>query len=633
MLWKNWKSVMGIVGLLIASPALVLGFPMTVMQEDGPEFGGAFDTLNQEQQRLVVEWVDKFNAMFDQRHTPEDVCFRLGLSRRTTYEAVTHALYTSELTTKDGSSLGNALELVREVEAIKGRVPRSRGDLQFRMYVLLKPGVMETLKKSQEFRRSHDNTVYHKGYPICFRQSGGVPSIQFSISRDEKRADIDVDYRSSKFPAALVNGHLTAANSDVTSGNNHERHVNRWTGLENWWRNWFGLPLIQEPNLGTVEEAGEIPDVPRKGRAKIHEAVNDFWTSWLVEKSPAQSIAYFSDQSMRCVGVDDEGETLGHAFAKMKLFRDMAAASDAMGPIGDIGEVVTGVRFPTRYARVVEQPYHRKFVLYEVDTKRAEEVTCDNQDVLQGSDLTTTNLRFGKYYASILFFKAPDTDIRGETIYLLWGKEAGNWKILAFFSVPAEGEVDLDTRGAAAVAASTLQSMDGDPAFIKANAAFLDSWLVSRDVDKAFGYVSPKSYSCVNLYLQEGETRKDTEEEKAKRLREGLGRMDQIVGRGSLDKLLSPVEFVHPDMRVVPHSQEAVFALGVVPDQIGDVFECSDVVSDQEPVLPEDLTYGNYYATSFQFELAEGEGGQVLQLLWAKESSQWKVIAYRVILP
>jgi hypothetical protein len=51
-----------------------------------------------------------------------------------------------------------------------------------------------------------------------------VPAIQISCAADGKRTDIDVDYRSSKFPVAILNGHLSSANSDVRAGNNHARH-------------------------------------------------------------------------------------------------------------------------------------------------------------------------------------------------------------------------------------------------------------------------------------------------------------------------------------------------------------------------------------------------------------------------
>ncbi len=74
-----------------------------------------------------------------------------------------------------------------------------------------------------------------------YRQNG-TPSIQFSMSKDGRHADIDVDYRSSRIPQGLFNGHLTAANSDVRAGNNTQVHLQRWQGLMDWWRSLFGLP-------------------------------------------------------------------------------------------------------------------------------------------------------------------------------------------------------------------------------------------------------------------------------------------------------------------------------------------------------------------------------------------------------
>ena len=53
------------------------------------------------------------------------------------------------------------------------------------------------------------------GYPMSFRQEGKVPNMQISVSEDGLKADIDVDYRSSKSPQALFNGHLSSANSAV----------------------------------------------------------------------------------------------------------------------------------------------------------------------------------------------------------------------------------------------------------------------------------------------------------------------------------------------------------------------------------------------------------------------------------
>jgi len=100
----------------------------------------------------------------------------------------------------------------------------------------LAPNAREMLERSREFKRALDNTVYHKGYPLNYREQNGTPSIQVSIAQDGRLADVDVDYRSSSFPGMLFNGHLSAANSDVRAGDNAERHAARWTGFQNWWR-------------------------------------------------------------------------------------------------------------------------------------------------------------------------------------------------------------------------------------------------------------------------------------------------------------------------------------------------------------------------------------------------------------
>ena len=109
-------------------------------------------------------------------------------------------------------------------------------DQQFRMYVRLTPAAIDTLGKSREFKRGADNTVFHKGYPISYRQQGGAPSIQVSIALDHRRADVTSTIATRASPSALFNGHLTTANSDVRAGDNYDRHNNRWTGFQNWWR-------------------------------------------------------------------------------------------------------------------------------------------------------------------------------------------------------------------------------------------------------------------------------------------------------------------------------------------------------------------------------------------------------------
>ena len=41
------------------------------------------------------------------------------------------------------------------------------------MFVYLKPNAISILSSSQEFFHAKDNTIYHKGFPICYRLKNG----------------------------------------------------------------------------------------------------------------------------------------------------------------------------------------------------------------------------------------------------------------------------------------------------------------------------------------------------------------------------------------------------------------------------------------------------------------------------
>ena len=143
--------------------------------------------------------------------------------------------------------LGLAIDRVEAVNRIAGQYDGLGGDQQFRIYVTLKPGTRELLEKSREFFVDHENTVYHVGFPHSYRQAGKEPNMQMSMSEDGLRADIDVDYRSSRSPQSLFNGHLTASNSDVRAGDNPKLHNARWSGLIMWWQDTFGKLQVVLP--------------------------------------------------------------------------------------------------------------------------------------------------------------------------------------------------------------------------------------------------------------------------------------------------------------------------------------------------------------------------------------------------
>lgn len=186
------RVIIGAVLLAMVSTAA------TTAQQTTPNFGGAYAGLDERRQQLIDDWISRFVRTTGQAVHPgpfyDDI---VPLSAKTTFDAVTHALMTTRLTDRSGASLGDALGLVEPVEAVRDEVAGARGDGQFRMYARLKPGALDTLSRSQEFKRGPDNAVYRKGYPINYRGQGGVPSIQISvalapISRSSTRRAVQV---------------------------------------------------------------------------------------------------------------------------------------------------------------------------------------------------------------------------------------------------------------------------------------------------------------------------------------------------------------------------------------------------------------------------------------------------------
>lgn len=211
------RSLFLAVSFLASSISLIYAQTSEVPASDS---SGGFSALAPQQREMVLEWHAEYEKITGNHVDPATSYDTLNPSVRTTFEAVTNALLKTTLTDDKGEPLGNALSLIKLIESVHGKIPDTRGDQQFRIYVLLADDALDKLYKCREFKRIGDNSVYHIGYPINFRQQGGTPSIQISITRTGLRADIDVDYRSSSGPMALVNGHLTSANSDVRAGSN-----------------------------------------------------------------------------------------------------------------------------------------------------------------------------------------------------------------------------------------------------------------------------------------------------------------------------------------------------------------------------------------------------------------------------
>jgi len=603
------------------------------------QFGADYDGLNEAQRALVNDIYRRIGAIAGETLDPKEAYDRTPLSVRTTFDAVTNALLSSALTDRNtGEALGRPIDLIDHLETVAGQKKGAPGDEQFRLYVVLVPGAVDRLARSAEFRRTADNTVFHKGYPTSYRQDG-YPSVQFSIANDGTRADIDVDYRSSRFPAALVNGHLTAANSDVRAGN-YERHTRRWSGLVNWWEG-FVAALFSARTYDAPDEKPRFPVVPRAGDQTIDVAVDDFLTTWLVNGQPNLALAYADRDAYRCLALilEQEGEALDRGLAPLQLYMRMKAVNDALGPRQSLEGTTIGIRLTDPNLKRVDHRRPGLYSIYGVPRAVADQMTCGSYTTLGTLPAAAIN-RFvpqeiDTFYSTFLIAGPGGQEV---PLGLLWQKRDGYWKVVSYQGgqdedAPSEPMPDLRPK----TEETPIPRVSGDPDLLAANERLLDTWLVGKRYDEAFGYFSPRCYACINLYLDPGEAAAETADAERARLRAGVERLGERAGRVErLEDIIQGVEPADPRVRIVEHPREEAYAILALPDWAGPVSECAARLArgDTPATEPESggQGFGRYYATAMQFRTRAGATA-VLYLGWTKEDGAWRIYAFKVVEP
>jgi len=597
-------------------------------QQSPPQFGGSYAALDSQRQHFVDDWVTRFTAVTGKTIAPAEFYDSvLHLSTKTTFEAITHALLTTTLTDASGKGLGDALALVEHIDGVRGKILGTSGDHQFRMYVRLKEGALDTLARSQQFQRRADNTVFHKGYPINFRGQGGPPSIQVSAALDRRQADIDVDYRSSSFPVALFNGHLSASNSDVRAGNNYDRHSNRWTGLQNWWRNFFGINL---PSGDDNQQTDSIESVaPRIGKQPVQDMTADFLKAWLVDGDIKSAMSYISPTALACLTENsDDLSSFDRGMAPFILAHRLKAAHDALGPHQSLDGLVVGVRLTTPGLKVVTQPHHAQFVVYAVPDDVAEAFDCVSQTAV--GQAKSIRRSYGTYMGTTFYIKGSQA--KGvqapTTVALMWKKEEGYWRIVSWQTDPDDDDIPVPKMPAS----PPSPHVPADLTLVEAARRFLESWLVRKDYGTAFTYVSPKAYPCYDLARAPDQPAAASPEDAANKILAGLARTGDDVGKvRSLDDVITAEAPTHPAVRVMDHRYSRTFTLLSVPNGLADAVDCAARLRGEPFSGQISLEYGKRFAVIMRLRTAGTPA--VLRTLWAKENDVWRITAYDVEAP
>lgn len=186
-----------------------------------------FEDLAPRQRAIVRGVLIRCGMMGTRPSLAASVFGQWNASQRATFVGITHALLNTRLIdSRDGTDLGSGLELIQELIDIQGENAALSSDQQFQLIVRLTSGAREKLEHAEHFLEG-ENHVFHKDYPISFRQfrriglHGQEAGLHFCLTRDGHFAQIHIDYRFGLL-------HLWPANSDVRAQGNHQRHADRW---------------------------------------------------------------------------------------------------------------------------------------------------------------------------------------------------------------------------------------------------------------------------------------------------------------------------------------------------------------------------------------------------------------------
>lgn len=232
---------------------------------------------------------------------------------------------------------------------------------------------------------------------------------------------------------------------------------------------------------------------------------------------------------------------------------------------------------------------------------------------------------YGNYFGAT-FYIAGHRDV---PVALLWARDKGYWKI-------ASWKVGVDDAGTPApdpVPEPEVVRIKADPTLVQAAREFLESWLIRKDGDAAFAYLSPKAYGCYDLERSQEEPAPTSREDAGRRLRANFDVSVKSLPRlQSLEAILEAAEPFHSAIRVMDHPFASVFSLSSIPNALADGAECEARASGRTIPDPLPPDYGEGFAMTVRFKTRGGDT-PVLRVLWRKENGAWRITSYDVEMP
>ena len=332
-------------------------------------------------------------------------------------------------------------------------------------------------------------------------------------------------------------------------------------------------------------------------------------------------MGYVSDRAYACIALNaDDPSAVDRGMAPFQLLTNLKAAHDTLGTPTSLDGLVVGVRLTTPALRVVQQPHHAQFVIYSVPDDVAAAFDCETRMTPGGAK--TPARRYGNYFGST-FFVDGHAD---ERVALLWGKDNGYWKIVSWTT-----GVD-DARAPVVADDVTITRVKADPGFATAAQDFLQTWLIKKDYDAAFRYLSPAAYACYDLARNPADPASTSPDDAGRKIRAGLEHAGQLAGPAQ-----TSTPFSSRWSRSIPRF--ASWITRTRARSVSPAYRTRSATRSSATLAPAarsrrspdaGVRHGVWPERSVRYRR---QRSPVLRMLWRNENGTWRIRSYDLELP
>jgi len=156
--------------------------------------------------------------------------------------------------------------------------------------------------------------------------------------------------------------------------------------------------------------------------------ITQFYEAWILKRDTKQALQLVSHRTYKCLPPSEDQKNLA------ALARIQSGLEEPLNEIpsgGNLGDMMSSVQPVDDLVRPVEQENSKAFAIMAVPDQIADSFLCENRHLpVETPELHSAEAKYGTYYLSASQLKFGEE--QSPTFLLLWTKEEGRWKVVAW---------------------------------------------------------------------------------------------------------------------------------------------------------------------------------------------------------